>query len=197
MKHLTMMMAIGLLLLVAFGCSSSDQVSNTKPSSTPDHSESTQSTAELANGWNPQEACAYLSNINGLQTRGYKNLIEDGSGEWYTCSSHYKDLSNDFPLANNIAYYVEGKKLIADEVKLVINVYVTQKAKETHAELLLSCQELTKKALDVSMPKDVSGAVTSGKAGKWTVGKGTVELKRENFSSSKGYELHYIIRKKV
>ncbi len=205
MKHLNMIMALGLLLLVVVGCSNSDKISNAnsdkisnaKPSSTPSQIGSTSNTTAQANGWNPQEACGYLSSISGLQTRGYKNLIEDGSGDWYTCSSNYKDLGNDFPIANNIAYYVEGDQKTANQLKLVLNVYVSEKSKQDHTELLNYSQQLTQKSLSAPLPKDVSSAITSGKAGKWTIGKADVELKRENFPTGKGYGLHFLIKKKA
>jgi hypothetical protein len=199
MKHLTTIMALGLLLLVAVGCSNSEQVSNTKPSSTPSQTGSTSNiaaqanTTAQANSWNPQEACNYLSGISGLQTRGYKNKYEDVFG----CSSAYKELGAGSPLANNLAYYVDGNAQTANQLKLVLNVNQAQASKEAHAALLSSSQELAQKSLSDPLPKDVSSAITSGKAGKWTIGKADVELKREDFPTGKGYELHFLIKKKA
>jgi hypothetical protein len=198
MKHskIVLMIITGLLIITT-GCTMPDQISNAKTSSAPAQTASTQNTADLTHGWNPQEACAFLSGVAGFQTRGYKNLIDDGSGEAFSCSSPYLDLDSSFPLSNHIAYYVDGKAQTANVLKLVLNINSAPQAKQAHAMLLVSSQQLTQKALSAALPKDVSSAITSGKAGKWTVGKGDVELKREDFPTGKGYELHYIIRKKV
>jgi len=144
-----------------------------------------------ATGWKPLEACGYLSNISGLQTRGYKNQYEDT----YGCSSPYKELGTGSPLANNIAYYVKGDAENATELKLVLNVNAAQQAKEAQATLVSHSEELTKKALGVPMSKEVRNALSSGKAGQWTLGKSKVEITRDEWTTGKGYELHYIIRK--
>jgi hypothetical protein len=173
------------------GCSESGSSSGDNRNLNPQTQSSQQnSTAQVA-GWKPQDACAYLSHISGLQTRGYKNQYEDVFG----CSSPYKELGVGSPLANNIAYYVGGSAQNANELKLVLNVNSVQSAKEAHAALLQYSDVLTQKALGVPMPEGAKSAILSGKAGKWTLGKAKVELVRENWATGKGYELKYILRK--
>jgi hypothetical protein len=183
-------MVSGCWLILAAGCSSQDsemQTSNLAQNG------SIQKAADQANGWNPIEACGYLSGVSGLQTRGYKNKYEDVFG----CSSPYKELNAGSALANNLAYYVDGDAQTATQLKLVLNVNQAQQSKEAHAALLSSSQDLTQKSLGTALPKDVNSAILSGKAGKWTVGKGELELKRDNFPTGKGYELHFLIKKKA
>ncbi|HEX9927557.1 MAG TPA: hypothetical protein VGB02_03320 [Pyrinomonadaceae bacterium] len=179
--------ALGIVLLSS--CSDTDQVSNAATSPTPAQTGSSQN---QANGWNPIEACGYLSGVSNLQTRGYKNKYEDVFG----CSSPYKEINAGSALANNLAYYVDGDAQTATQLKLVLNVNQAQQSKEAHAALLSSSQDLTQKSLGSALPKDVSSAILSGKAGKWTIGKAQVDLKRENFQTGKGYELHFIIKRK-
>ncbi len=186
-------LAIGCILGATFfaGCSESDSSSGDNRSPNAQTQSSPQNTTAQVTGWKPQDACAYLSNVSGLQTRGYKNQYEDTFG----CSSPYKEVGADYPLANNIAYYVSGNSQNANELKLVLNVNSAQGAKEAHAALLQHSDELSQKALGVPMPKEVRSAISSGKAGKWTLGKAKVELVRENWATGKGYELKYILRK--
>jgi hypothetical protein len=42
---------------------------------------------------------------------------------------------------------------------------------------------------------DMHCAVENGKAGKWTLGKAKIEVEREDWSTGKGYEMSYIVRK--
>ena len=186
-------LAIAFILAATFlaGCSDSDSSSSENRNPNVQTQSSPQNTTAQVTGWKPQDACAYLSQVSGLQTRGYKNQYEDTFG----CSSPYKELGAGSPLANNIDYYVGGNSQNANELKLVLNVNSAQSAKEAHAALLQYSDELTQKALGVPMPKDTRSAISSGKAGKWTLGKAKVELVRENWTMGKGYELKYILRK--
>ncbi len=45
------------------------------------------------------------------------------------------------------------------------------------------------------MSKEVKNALSLGKAGQWTIEKSKVEITRDDWTTGKGYELHYTIRK--
>lgn len=188
-KSLALVCILGATFLI--GCSESNSSSGDNRNPNVQMQSSPQNTTAQVTGWKPQDACAFLSNVSGLQTRGYKNKYEDTFG----CSSPYKELGSGSPLANNIAYYVGGNSQNANELKLVLNVNSSQSAKEAHAALLQYSDQLTQKALGVPMPKAARSAISSGKAGKWTIGKANVELVRENWATGKGYELKYFLRK--
>lgn len=191
MKKARIVLALsGCWLVLAAGCSSQDSEMQT---SNPAQNGSIQKATDQVNGWNPAEACGYLSGVSSLQTRGYKNKYEDVFG----CSSPYRELNAGSALANNLAYYVDGDAQTATQLKLVLNVNQAQQSKEAHAALLSSSQDLTQKSLGFALPKDVSSAILSGKAGKWTVSKAELELKRDDFPTGKGYELHFLIKKKA
>lgn len=176
------------------GCSTSNPPSvNSQSPIAPTPLASLQIAEVQATGWKPLEACGYLSNISGLQTRGYKNQDENT----YGCTSPYKELGAGSSLANNIAYYVKGDSENATELRLVLNVNVAQQTKEAQATLLSHSEELTKKALGVPMSKEVRNALSSGKPGQWTIEKSRVEITRDDWTTGKGYELHYIIRKEA
>lgn len=192
MVKLKSLAAVFILVTTFFsGCSKSDSSSGDNRNPNVQTQSSSQNTTAQVNDWKPQDACAYLSHVSGLQTRGYKNQYEDVFG----CSSPYKDIGTGSPLANNIAYYVGGNAQNTNELKLVLNVNSAKSAKEAHAALLQYGDELTQKALSMPMPKDTRSAISSGKAGKWTLGKAKVELVRENWATGKGYELKYILSK--
>lgn len=143
-------------------------------------------------GWNPSEACGYLSDITGLETRGYKVDYDDV----YGCSSAYKELGTGNPLANNIAYYVKGDANTATELRVVLNVFfAAQKTKAAHQSLMVAGVDLTKKAAELRLPNDVSNAILSGETGKWTVENFTLEITRDDWATGKGYEIHYILGK--
>ena len=164
----------------------SSKILNVNPKELPD-------TSNIVASWNPQEACEYLSHISGFQTRGYINQYEDSFG----CSSPYKDIGEGIPLANNIAYYVSGNSQNVKELKLVLNVNVTQNADEAHTAFLQYSEELTQKALGITIPKDERDAILSGIAGEWIIKQTKVELVREDWPTGKGYELKYILGEKL
>ncbi len=178
-------------LALVLGCSDVANTNQTERNSVVSSSPTPANTAQQS-GWKPQEACAFLSDIDGLQTRGYKKLYSD---EDLSCSSDYKKLGSEFPLPNTIAYYANGNSQTVNELKLVINVNVKDKGKDAQATLADYSQKLTEKALGEKMPQEAKNAILAGKAGKWTLGKAQVEVKREDWETGKGYNVHYILRK--
>ena len=92
--------------------------------------------AELPNS-KITEVKEYLA-AEGYATRPWAKVFED----FYGCSSKYKEIGTDDVLANNIAYYVSGNQTTATELKLVVNVNVSAKAKEAHGEFLKIAQAL-------------------------------------------------------
>lgn len=187
----TFTIVISSLFTLVIACSSSNpttpsnQLNDTPVPST--------NAAREGKGWNPSEACGYLSDITGLETRGYKVDYDDV----YGCSSAYKDLGTGSPLANNIAYYVKGDSKTATELRLVLNVFfAAQKSKAAHQSLMIASVDLTKKASELRLPDDVSNAIISGKTGKWNVEHFTLEITRDDWATGKGYEIQYILTKK-
>jgi hypothetical protein len=152
-----------------------------------------QPTAKIAqsDAWKPSEACDFLAHIYGLQTRGYKQF----DGYTYTCLSSYKELNIGPPLPNNIAYYAEGDADNVFRLRLVLNVNDYGGVQKAHAALLQYSDELTRKALNLPMPKEAKSAITSGRAGQWQIGKAEAKVVLEMYPTGRGYELRYVLRK--
>ena len=86
----------------------------------------------------PASVCALLNNI-GLATGSWKNFYDNEFG----CISPYREIGPGFPLANNLAYYVEGDKNSVTGAKLVLNVNTKSQATSAHSALLRATEALT------------------------------------------------------
>jgi hypothetical protein len=143
---------------------------------------------------NPQVACALMSHISGLQTRGYKSTGTEGD---FLCSSHYKDLSQESPLPNLVAYYAEGDAEKVHRLKLVLDVNVPQKAEEAHGMLMAYSDELALKALGEGLSPEMKDAILAGRPEAYMAGELFVELKREAWPTGRGYEMKFIITQPI
>lgn len=137
----------------------------------------------------PASVCALLNNI-GLATGSWKNFYDNEFG----CISPYKEIGPGFPLANNLAYYVEGDKNSVTGAKLVLNVNTKSQATSAHSALLRATEALSIKIAGVELPQVIKDAITEGTPVKTQVGKTAVEVKRDNWPTGKGYELHVIFK---
>ncbi len=143
---------------------------------------------------NPQVACSLLSTISGLQTGGYKSTgVEDD----FFCCSPYKDLDQDSPLSNNIAYYAEGGAEEVNRLKLVLNVHDPEKAEAAHRALMIYCNELACKALGEELSPKMQEAILAGHPEAYTAEGLFVELRREAWVTGRGYELKFIITQPI
>jgi hypothetical protein len=132
----------------------------------------------------PSTVCNYLTN-GGLATRGWKNQYDNKFG----CSSPYKEIGTGAPLANNLAYYVEGGPSEAKVVKLVININNTASAASAYAELLKVAQALSPKLTGVKLPSEISSAITNGKNASANAGGTIIEVIRIDWPTGKGHEI--------
>jgi hypothetical protein len=132
----------------------------------------------------PSKTCDYLSDM-GLSTRGWKNHYENVFG----CSSPYKELGSGAPLANNLAYYVEGSPTTAKKAKLVININNKSSAVSAHQELLKAAEALSLKAAGARLPEEISSAIKSGTKASTKLGQTNIEVTRIDWPTGKGYEV--------
>lgn len=135
----------------------------------------------------PSSACALLDDI-GLAAGSWKNIY----GNEFGCSSTYKEIGTGFPLANNLAYYVDGTRDSVTEAKLVLNVNVKSKATSAHAALLDAGKKLSMGIIGVKLSQATKDAIVKGKSIKTKLDQTTVEVKRHNWPNGKGYEIHVI-----
>lgn len=139
----------------------------------------------------PAKACALLAD-SGLKGRKWVNDYGDGSAG---CASNYKDIGpSGSGLANNIAYYVIGVNQYVMEVKLVLNYNQPSKAAPATAALLSASQKLSQRALGAPLPKSIIDLITQGESGSEKVGKGSVQVVREDWPTGKGYEVQVMMQ---
>lgn len=136
----------------------------------------------------PIIACQLLREI-GLGGRGWRNDYDDV----YGCSSPYKELGSGYPLANNLAFYVEGKSQSVLQLKLVLNINVRAQAESAHAELLKAADLLAKKTIGNGLPTGVRNAITAGKNSSAKLAGASLKVIRLNWPTGKGYEVKFII----
>ncbi|WP_295400868.1 DUF6030 family protein [uncultured Thiocystis sp.] len=132
----------------------------------------------------PSTVCSYLTN-SGLATRGWKNQYDNEFG----CSSPYKDIGTGAPLANNLAFYVEGGPSEAKLVKLVLNINNKALAASAYAELLKAAQALSPKLTGKKLPSEISSAITNGKKASANAGVTQIEVMRIDWPTGKGHEV--------
>ena len=137
----------------------------------------------------PSSVCVVLNNV-GLSTGSWKNIYDSEFG----CNSPYKEIGSGFPLANNLAYYVDGKRNSVTQAKLVLNVNNKSQATSAHFALLNASEALSIKIAGVKLPQTIKDEITEGKPMKTKVGQTAVEVKRDNWPTGKGYELHVIFK---
>lgn len=137
----------------------------------------------------PSSVCLLLNNI-GLATGSWKNIYNNEFG----CNSTYKEIGSGFPLANNLAYYVDGNRNVVTQAKLVLNVNNKSQLTSAHSALLTASEALSIKVAGGKLPQTVKNAISGGKPMKTKIGQTAVEVKRDNWTTGKGYELHVIFK---
>jgi hypothetical protein len=152
------------------------------------------SAQEVERWTTPITACSLLADIPGMQTRGYKS--DPSLPKEFFCSSPYKEIGvrPTSSLANNLAYYVDGDQNTAKQLKLVLNVNNQSDADRAHAALATASGLLTRRAMGADLADEVVLALLSGRSGKWKAGKILIEVIREDWPSSRGHEVKFIIR---
>jgi hypothetical protein len=135
----------------------------------------------------PIVVCNILKD-SGLSTSAWR----DNYG--YECSSRYKEIGDGSPLANNLAYYVDGVKAAANKAKLVLNVNNKSQAAAAISELLKSAELLSIKLSGEKLPQYIKNAITGGTPAVATVGKTSIEVTRDDWPTGKGYETHVIFK---
>lgn len=138
----------------------------------------------------PQKVCALLSD-SGLKGRKWVNDYGDGSAG---CASDYRDIGSATGLANNLAYYVTGVDKYVMEAKLVLNYHQPAKAKDATAALLSASKKLSQRALGAKLPESIEELIKRGEHGSAKVGKGVIEVVREDWPTGKGYEVQVMMR---
>lgn len=149
-----------------------------------------QANAELINV-STTNACGLIAD-QGIKTKtGWKTY---GEGMW-GCNSDMINTDSNSYLANNITYYAEGTKTRVEALKLLVNINNREQANAALRKLNDLTSLLTTKATGGQKPPQTfMNAVMIGAIGKATVGKTSLELKRIDWPSGKGYDLKVTIQ---
>lgn len=106
----------------------------------------------------PALVCSMLKDI-GLATSGWKNHYDNEFG----CSSAYKHIGAGSPMPNNLAYYPEGNRNAATQVRLVLNVNDKSRSTSGHTALLGAAEILSEKIVGVKLPQTIKSAIKKGR----------------------------------
>lgn len=136
----------------------------------------------------PSQVCGFLTEFE-LRTGTWKQL-----GPAFGCLSPYKDLGAGNPLANNLAYYVDGNANAATQVKLVLNVNNRATAKTAHSELLKAAEALSIKATGQQLTAPLREAIQQGKRSSAKLGGSAVEVTRDDWPTGRGYDVQITIK---
>lgn len=152
--------------------------------------------AKIPNSQDLNSTCLIMED-QGLSGRSITNntLWRNYYENDYGCNSTYKKLKASAPyiLENNIAFYIVGSKHQINKIYLVLNV--NDKAEQVSAinELKKSSSILYKRIIGKELPKDLVTAIQNSQPLKKAIGDYKVEVKRIDWPTNKGYELHFII----
>jgi hypothetical protein len=138
---------------------------------------------------NPAVVCKFL-NRQGLVTGVYKDYGPGGSSAGnFGCHTPYKNVGTGFPLANNLAYYVDGQPAKAGLLYLVLNVNNRAQAAAGHQALLDAAALLAEKASGKPLPPSIRNAIISGKPASVTSAGTRIRVTRFDWPTGKGYEI--------
>lgn len=116
-------------------------------------------------------------------------------GDEFSCVSKGLDLSAPGPsgLANTMRFFADGDSGRVSLLKLYLNVNVAPQASGAQKRMAELGEELTRAALQASLPADAQKAISSGKPGKWTVAGAKVLLEKDVWPTGKGFSLKFTI----
>ena len=138
----------------------------------------------------PAKACSLLADV-GLKGRKWVDDYGDGSSG---CASDYKEIGSATGLANNLAFYVTGVSQYVMEMKLVLNYNQPSQSGPATKALLAAASKLSQRALGAPLPEPVIALIKRGEHGSAKVGKGVVDVIREDWPTGKGYEVQVMMR---
>jgi hypothetical protein len=137
----------------------------------------------------PTRVCKVLQN-EGLQVRGV--YTRQGSGG-YQCASHRKALNAGGGKSHEIRFLASGAADKVQQLGLELSVYSKQDMQRAHRLLVEYADLLTRRALDMPLPAEVSAAIMGAVTGQWSLSKRSFRLRRASLPNW-GHELRLTIR---
>ena len=179
----------GLLLSVLTGCAKStpDQASGANSAS---QSSIAHAAPAPKRGVGATEACAYFSNIELVDKKGYQ-IGPDGKS--YSCLA-MKNLGPSGEM-NVLTYYAGGDATTVDYFSFSLELeHAGQRDPAPFNKLLaLMTDDLTKKALGKPLTDEIKGAIMAETPGEWQMDQATIKLKREAAPVGKGYKMNLVL----
>ena len=149
----------------------------------------------IEDGWSPYAAKDFLSDL-GFKTGEYHMPLHEVPDEWYAASPLSEIGDGVFP--NNIAYYVDGTRESVTQLKLAVNINDPDTSRDALEELVLGANALTRKALRINLPSNVSEAIFSASEIAVQLADKSVVLQRENFQGKTNrYKLSFLINNAI
>jgi len=146
----------------------------------------------IENGWSPYAAKDFLVN-HDLKTEEYRPVPYSEADEWFTQSS-YREIGNGI-LPNNIAYYVDGSESTATKLKIAVTINDPESATDVLRELALVANDLTDKALGVSLIGPAIESINNAEDFQTRIDDKHIIITRENFRNrTDQYNLSFIIQ---
>lgn len=142
-------------------------------------------------GWKAKgtdELCSLLVQ-KGFKTNGWRQYYENE----YGCNTPYHEIGKGYPLKNNLAYYVEGEKLSAKKLYIVLNVNNKKDESLAVSSFEKLANSLSSRVLGVGLPDSIRNAIHSEKSTTVSLRNSTVEVNRQNWENGNGYEMKFII----
>ncbi|WP_313739347.1 hypothetical protein [Pseudomonas sp.] len=139
----------------------------------------------------PSRACVLLADV-GLKAGGWVDENGDGSSG---CASKYQDIgSGASGLANQLEYYAVGPGDSVIEVRLAMDYNQLADASSGTAALVAASQKLALRALGANLSVAAAALIEGGQPGLERVGKGSVEVIREDWPNGQGYQVSVVMR---
>jgi hypothetical protein len=120
--------------------------------------------ASLNSDASTREVCKFLDSKGAKTTTDYHKYKYDETT--WGCNTSYIEIgvgTTEWSLANNVAFYVEGKENEVNKISLILNVNNAGDAKKAHSKLLILSEELFYKITGANLPKNIKEAIINGK----------------------------------
>jgi hypothetical protein len=107
-------------------------------------------------GWSPYEAQKYIEDY-GIATSDYHEQYD----EWFASSPLIEIGDETIIMRDNIAYYIEGEKMSAKKLKLILTVYNSKNPSDSESKFTETAKALYKKAVSERIPDDFNSFLYS------------------------------------
>jgi len=98
-------------------------------------------------------------------------------------------------LPNNLAYYGVGKRNVAETLKLVLNYNQPSRSASATEVLISESESLAVKATGKEIPELILKAMSLDEPAEEIIDGIHHEVKRGDWPTGRGYEVHYILTK--